>query len=378
MTEYSPLKRRLLEIWKNLEIESSKGLIRAIEIARTGFWFERLRHSTNSKTSYALGKFLQPESYGKRKKTGESDDSNALASPETKLSKKSVSEPKYHDNLWRRYACGEVVPSSELIDLVDKKVLGSKANFHHSLFDELNTEQPIGRNGTERLKKLHPAVQRAVFENDALAAGIYRRRKGMGRTLGWLERCGSMDAMAATIILLREALEQDDHEAAYKIAQSLFRISIIAFTVGPGICVRFEIATLLSILIFPLVTSHGRIYTASTKHYWDCFDLLSRTLRRMEDRYQIGVSDVDTRNAAWKIIRGDYGDDLRWALNSPTAIEAENKEPSIAMRNAVLRDQVFSTWAWKSIRSGETVTFLPSTVLDQLKQDQDRFVSEYA
>ena len=212
---------RFDQMLSNLESGTSRGITQAITILRTAYWFERLRADTDRDTAYALGKHLQPATY-----------------------RKNAKGDAYHHNLWPKYASGKHAPSPALLDEIDRQVPGSKGHFRHALFDAVELTTDLGRGGDELFQRLHPSVQHAVFQRSALKHRVYRRRASLARTLALLEPQGDLEALAAGVVLLREAQEARADERAFQIGESLYRMLVIACTGTEATFIRVELALL--------------------------------------------------------------------------------------------------------------------------------------
>jgi hypothetical protein len=283
MEEVSPGLKRCSAILGQLERGTRQGNRRAIAVARTGFWYEQLRAATSKRTPYALGKFLQPETYRR-------DENNI----------------EFNHNLWPKYAAGVHVPSRALLQRVEVKQPGSLANFHHVLFDVIDPEAPVAK-AQLLFRRMHPDVQRAVFEPRPLKLGYYVRRRSLVKTLRALGGQGHLDSLAATILLLREARASNQEEATLEIGNAIHRALVLAGAMGRGVTVRSELIVLVCSLVLPLVTSFGREFATTVDEIERQSFVLLCTILSLEDASKIGPRPQDWLNAAMKIMRGGYG-----------------------------------------------------------------------
>lgn len=336
---------RLDRMLSNLVTDNSRGMKRAIAILRTAYWYERLRVATDRYTAYALGKHLQPETY-----------------------RKTAKDEAFHHNLWPKYAGGKHAPSLAMLEAIDQQVPGSKGHFRQPLFDAVDLTQTLGRDGDELLKRLHPSVQQAVFDRSALKHRIYRRRAHLARTLALLEQQGDLDALAAGVVLLREANEANADDRAFQIGESLYRTLVIACTGAEGIFIRTELGGLMLALILPLATSRGRAFAPDLNRFVDSCFILNSTILRLEDNNQIGLARRDSLRAMWGALHGTYGDDLRFGLMAKLATAAPLDTLPARSRFDLHRNEVLTTWGWAALRSGKVEKFVPPSVLDQIAE----------
>lgn len=338
-----PARQRFHAIACILVDDAPRAVSRALDIARTGFWNERLIQATGKRTPYALGKHLQPGTY-----------------------RKNSEKIPFHHNLWTKYAHGEVVPSASLLQAIEAKVPGSRANFRHVLFDALDPTLPIKRVGDDLLRRMHPGVQRAVFGVASLKLGEYRRRAHLSKVLPLLEAQGHLDALAAAIVLLREALDAKREADVYALGVAVHHTLLIACATSPGICIASELMVLVAFLVLWPLNCSGRRFAGTLLDLETQRNQLLHTLWHLEDHRQPFPHPADEFRFASKIVRGDYGDDLRWALMPRLAAVGELKDLSPAARLDVVRDEVFGGWARESLAAYRHETYLPVAVLTEL------------
>jgi hypothetical protein len=334
---------RFDQMLSNLESGTSRGITQAITILRTAYWFERLRADTDRDTAYALGKHLQPATY-----------------------RKNAKGDAYHHNLWPKYASGKHAPSPALLDEIDRQVPGSKGHFRHALFDAVELTTDLGRGGDELLQRLHPSVQHAVFQRSALKHRVYRRRASLARTLAQLEPQGDLEALAAGVVLLREAQEARADERAFQIGESLYRMLVIACTGTQATFVRAELALLVLILILPLAESRGRRFVPDLAHFLRSCDRLNTVILGLEDSNQIGGARKDCLRAMRRVLHGDFGDDLRFGLMAKLAPAVPLDTLCARSRFDLHRNAILTAWGWDALRSGKVEQFLPTAVLDEM------------
>jgi len=334
---------RFDQMLSNLESGTSRGITQAITILRTAYWFERLRADTDRDTAYALGKHLQPATY-----------------------RKNAKGDAYHHNLWPKYASGKHAPSPALLDEIDRQVPGSKGHFRHALFDAVELTTDLGRGGDELLQRLHPSVQHAVFQRSALKHRVYRRRDSLARTLALLEPQGDLDALAAGVVLLREAQEAHADERAFQIGDSLYRTLIIACTGTQAIFIRAELALLVLILILPLAESRGRRFVPDLAYFLRSCERLNTVILGLEDSNQIGGARKDCLRAMRRVLHGDFGDDLRFGLMAKLAPAVPLDTLCARSRFDLHRNAILTAWGWDALRSGKVEQYLPTAVLDEM------------
>ena len=373
--------RRIDAIALNLARGDFRGKRRAVAIARTGFWLDQLALKTRKFTPYALGLHLQPETYRKNK-----------------------DNDRFNHNLWAKYAAGEHVPRPELRRAVDAKVPGSLGNFRHVLFDVLASATPTASEAEFLFRRMHPGVQRAIFELKPLELGYYVRRKSLPTILRALGRQGHLDALAATILLLREA-ERDradaeraekekaivedaedlktekvtagkagsaraakakNEEDIFMLGNAVYRALLLACVHGPGAGVALDLIVLVRSLVLSSVSSFGRALDTDVEDIVEQCRFLNVAILRLEDNNQVGLADADTMKAAAKIFRGDYGFDLAYALKPRLKAAGDPQALRLSSRRDILRSDVLGNWASGVLRSMSCQQMIPRKVLAEL------------
>ena len=343
-----PTSQRLHTFACNLDEGTPKAVRRALDIARTGFWYRQLVLETGKRTPYALGKHLQPETY-----------------------RKNEHRVPFNHNLWTKYARGEVVPSASLLRAVDAKVPGSYANFRHVLFDVLNPTKPTQGGGDELLRRMHPGVQRAVFDAGKLKLGYYHRRPQLRQIVRLLEAQGHLDALAAAIVLLREAHEAERDEDVYELGVAVHHTLLITCAIGPGRYMDAELMLLVTFLVMRPLDCSGRRFVGGLADLCTQRGQLLHALYHLED--STGVRPPVGLRSASKVVRGDYGDDLRWGLMPRLAADRELADLPATARLDVVRDEVFGGWARAALASYDFASFVPVPVCLELCDRLDAF-----
>ena len=336
-------------LW-NLGERASPDIRRALDIGRTAFWYTGLTTRTGKRTPYALGKFLQPDTYRENK-----------------------DKIPFHHNLWTKYAHGEVVPGASLLLDVEEKVPGSRADFHHVLFDVLDPNLSIRGVGDELLRRMRPGVQRAVFCVASLKRGECRRRARLRNVLPLLTAEGHLDALAAAIVLLREAQDAGREEDVYTLGVAVHHTLLIACATSPGMRISRELTLLVSFLVLWPLNCSGRRFVGLLSDVDAQYSQLLHALWHLEDHPRPFPNPTDESQFASKILRGDYGDDLRWALMPRLAAVGELTDLSPAARLDVVRDEVFGGWARDSLASYRVKDFVAPEVVTELRDRLDAF-----
>ncbi len=272
---------RFRSIRQNFERNSAEGNRRAIGLLRTSFWFTELMRRWGTHTPYALGKKLEPETY-----------------------KKNLAGEAYSHNLWPKYARGDVIPSRKRLLSVNRADPGSLADYDHLLFDVVDPSMPVGSHADAWLQRLPRRVQGALYVREA---GMrYRRRTCTARVLKTLEESASLDALAAIIVLLREAHDAGMADLAFEIGLSTYRSLLIVGTMRYG-AIAPELSHAAMRLVFPLASSGHRKLWASDRLMDDQRTTLAYARNELGSRGFIQPDPKSEVAAAVQMMRGRFG-----------------------------------------------------------------------
>jgi hypothetical protein len=239
---------------------------------------------------------------------------------------------------------------------------GSMASFLHGFFDAIDLSKPIGNRGSESIRALHPAVQRAMFVNKPLAMGVYQRRVVSRQLLRWLERVGDLDALAGAIILLREAAERCNHALAFEIGMSVHRLLLAATITGPARQLRSEIAVVVLFRILRIAKSNGREFVPDLEQFWAAGNNLRLAICAADDWSNEPVSG----KRAYDFLAGRPGSDLYFKFRATTALDSTQAEWPVESQVDVYTERKYSEWAWSiSIFERERKP-IPAQVTDEI------------
>ena len=242
---------------------------------------------------------------------------------------------------------------------------GSKGAFWHGMFEALDVSVPIGDRGNELLRTLHPGVQRAVFANAPLARGEYKRRHSMSQSLIWLERLCDLDALAAVIILLREACEQGMHEVAFLVGASVYSLLLSSTVSGLGYQIRAEIAAIVMHRILPLAKSNGRVYVPDIARFEGSSKILRHLLRHCVD-VDLKEQAHARRRQAYALLQGRYGQDLLFGFRATTALDTGRAEWPVESQIEIYTASRYERWALEVVASFRDEREVPLTVMTEV------------
>ncbi|AVP98907.1 hypothetical protein C7S18_17740 [Ahniella affigens] len=284
---------RLCAISGEIAAGTAASDARAIDIIKTGYWFERLRSKIRKTTAYAVGKAIRPEQY-----RASSEERNANS-----------------DNLWAKYATGAMRPGPATIKAADRIVPGSSIDLYLPLWTALNVKVPLVGGIENHLRAAIPLVQNAVFEPRELRLGRYRRRPSLLKTLSLLECHVCMDSIAALVLILRSASEAGEFEDCFRIGKSLYTSLLIACIRSDTMFLAPEFALYFGERIFPLASTPTVAFDISPEEFRTQVILLWQLYLALEDEGRFPPMEIKSTRSQQRIVNGDFSDLHRLALS---------------------------------------------------------------
>lgn len=262
-----------------------------IDVIRTTIWYAYIESNFSHATTYQIEKIIEPEAFVKDKKYF------------------------YHHNKWAKYKLGKHTPEIELINKANQHVKGTAKIINHVLWEAIRGRKSMKLFMHDGINQLSWDVQRIIFKsvNDQMELiSVLQIRKELRR----IERLASLDALAALIIFLRIADDQNQREIALSIGQSIYRILLVMCVFLPLANFRYGLAFLMYLYVFPLCQSEMRQYDSKdVDDFFDKCKMLNHILLAAEDRNIIdmggkGISKKMYTNFLFDIQDGKRGFDM--------------------------------------------------------------------
>lgn len=321
---------------------------KALNVLRTGVWFEELRGRTGHPTAYGLGQRLQPQTYQPR---------------------------LHHNNLWAKYAGGKHLPGADTIRACEAILPGSSNLLNDVAWAALDVSQPLSDGGDGLLRQLRPSIQSAIYEARELDKGRYVRRHAPTQPLRRLEGQTGLHALAATVVLLREAHEANNRSRAFEIGRSLHRTLLMAAVATNLGYIKLELFDFFIKWIFPIATDNEVAMDLDrdvlcTQTYW-----LDRIVMQLEDADLY----IDTPNGPTRQLRQmlqiNYGFDLFYGLAPRLKLSVPAECASFEAREHVASHNVGWEWGVSVLSNRRRERMIPDHVLDA--QDSARQREEH-
>lgn len=341
-----PLKRikpyheaRLENMLCFAQYDRPRSLKKALNVLRAGVWFEGLRIRLHQSTAYGVGQRLQPHTYR---------------------------DGLYHHNVWAKYAVGKHLPSAETVYACEQQVPRSSYLLEDPSWDLLDVSRPIGGDGDKLLKRLRPSIQSALFEERALAMGRYVRRTAPVQPLIRLEGQADLQAIAAAVVLVREAHEAGDASRAFDIGRSLHGIMLMAATVTGLRAIAPELFEYLIRYVFPMASDTFVEFELDRGVLNAQADWLRSTILHMKANGWTGYVPGGPTRELRRLLSVDYGFDLRFGLGPRIKLKVPFEDASEDVRRSVSFNNVAWEWATSVLATGRRQALLPEDAIIRL------------
>ncbi len=276
----------------------------------------------------------------------------------------SASGRKYHLNKWPRFEVGKSFPSRKLIMQVEERSPGSSRLALHPLWGFLKALPWNPSSSDEQIRRLSTDVQATVLnERKRSFAGASPRRADIRVVLKMLERKATLDALAALVVLLNDALHQDDENLAFRVGETTFRTLLILCACYPYFVVAKEFFWLFELQVFPRIREHGVGFDFSSYEFDRHAMRLHTYLLILEDNGVVnGIRHEDAARIKQQMLDGHFGQDIEFAMLPPIAVHSSCDNGSSEARERCSRQQRKYTWGMSVLQSGRYVPFAPGEV----------------
>jgi hypothetical protein len=327
---------RLKTIIKLLSSSGPRVARKVIDVLKTGCWFEVMRDRVCQCTAYKVGKCVQPDTY----KSKEGD------------------RWPYHHNLWVKYAKGLRKPGSETLKAASRVASSAGAIFAASAWRAFDNDNALGRCGDELLRSLRMGVQLALFDPRELRFGRYVRRPTIRRTLAMLERTVDIDAIAAMVILLREAHESGDRDKSFVIGHSLHAALLMASITSHFAYLREELFEFFIQRIFPMAFTDEIAFELDRGVMCEQAHLLQLTLCALTRKTLLVIKEGATKELRG-LFHGDLGESLSYGLSPRWSLAKAPDVSSELAKQSVLDNHLLVDWGISMLREGRLEQAVP-------------------
>lgn len=262
----------------------------------TTFWVLDIKRRRETHSLYELEKLFEPESFG-RNQHGEA----------------------YHHNKWAKYEVGLHTPHEKLVRLVESKMPGTARILRHPFWGLIQTKCWDINQADTWLRQLSPEI-RAVLQDRRHAStfGEVLPSKLDNMRIKMLERRSGLDALAAQVVFLFNAISTQDDQSIRMLCESIFRILLIVSTFPPYAFVGNEFFRLVYECVLSRATWEGVTFDFAEYNFFSVAVLLGTLLLSLEDRGVVNALEpaADIR-VKLRLLEGHFGFDVRFAMRPP-------------------------------------------------------------
>ncbi|MEN1929405.1 hypothetical protein WCE37_10485 [Luteimonas sp. MJ250] len=333
-----------------------RQVVAAIDILRSAAWFEHVREYLQKnvdrkyETPYAIGKFIQPETYG------------------------GVSPGFYNHNMWPKYAAGLHCPGQATLAAVEKVVPGATAIYDASVWAMLNIVNPVGDQIDAGLRTLQVGVQESLYVRKLLGFDRYQRRKvGQGMLSSLEGHAIGLDSLAAAVLLLKEACEAGDSKQRFRVGLSLHRILLMTCVSTPVLSYRLPLIAYFSLFVFPLASSDSLVIDVPINEFYEMTSLLSAYVAILEDHGVIRGENAGPTRERRRMLAGDLGMDMQFGFMPRLKVAPGCQDPRAA--GHVASQTIGKDWGLSVLRRYGYVDFPPESIQLDMKTAYDKAIS---
>lgn len=260
---------------------------------RTSAWFHALRIRTGAKSTYEMEKVLEPGSFGV-------NDLGIV----------------YKRNKWRGYRLGKHTPCPALVLAMEQLHQGTYGVFEHVLWDALRPGCPLAYH--QVLNRLSSRAQKILFSPQL------RRQDGQLRTAAIcrLERIADLDGLASLVILLRNAINQNDACEAQHLSLALCRSTIASGPLLFSLGIAGPLADYINGHLLCRAATEGGGYGLNAQDFLLRAKLAARIVYAAEGNENCRFTYPERVNFVLDVLHGRYGDHLAEGLLPKPACSA--------------------------------------------------------
>lgn len=262
----------------------------------TTLWVLDIKRRRQTFSLYALEKLFEPESFG-HNEHGEA----------------------YHHNKWTKYEVGLHTPNDKLVQQVDAKLPGTAHLLRHPFWTLVQTKNWDTNKAEGWLRKLSTEI-RAVLQNRSQSS-TFREVLSVkigSKQIKMLERRASLDALAAQVVFLFNAISAQDDELIRELCESVFRTLLILGSFAPYSFVGDELFQLVCECVFSRATWKGVSFDFSEYDFFKAAMQLEWLVLSLEDNGVVNaVAPAADIRVKLRLLDGEFGFDIRFAMRPP-------------------------------------------------------------
>jgi len=305
-----------------------------LHVLSTAIWTEKVKEREPFASYYAMEKFFEPDAFGK----------NVNGS--------------YHRNKWSKYAVGLSRPAMKLIGHVENIYPNTQQIIEHPIWEILRAGTTKNKDITLWINRLSPQIQSIYHWNGHYLSPYSKYKNQSTVQLQMAERRAGVDALALISILLLEAINNDGRKMfIHRAMCSLYTVLLITCLESPYGIFSDELFDCFNRRIFMQVHPEGYRLALELIEVKEIIRLLLYELRRIGNYRNIKAERNSVIRVILKMLSGNYGFDLRHALNPPYVPTTDNLDQKTRKFIECWRKR--REWGLQVIREGRIEKFPP-------------------
>lgn len=299
---------------------------------RIRYWYEGVRLQMGVQSAYGLEKRFELQRI--------SPDGEKQAPPKK----------------WPRYKRGKVMPCLDMLVTVDKVAPGSLNELNSPLWKVLQVEGMTIRRIGRYIDLLEPRVRKAMLNwRRTETEGMQRHVR---QSQGWsMVRTGSLDALAALVLMWEVYRHESREEDMRIIADMIYRCMLIAGVSFKYRGIATEFFDIFNAKIFSRTVWDDTQCKLDSEIFTSAIDLLDDVLSNVVDEGAL-VSFDDQARVKQKIMSGAKGADCRFGFRIPLVPAWEAGPPTKSQYKKGMFEMLQWLWGWNHL-TRETIGRFP-------------------
>lgn len=253
-----------------------------VEFVRVKFWYEGVRKRSKLSTAYALEQHFEPESFRRRTNND---------------------KPSYRCK-WQNYEIGLHTPQPRLLERVNSLLPGSLQELRHPLWDVLKLKPNRSTLSETFLQRLNPKVLAVLLKQTGDMEVHFERAMVTRALIIKLKKIADLDALAALVWLLYEALFNKNRKRSEDLARGIYDILIMRSIWWEERKLAAPLLTIFTQRILSQGAPPHLVFEMSTQEIIDASAALNLMVHINQGSIRIGLSWHQRASVMLKLLNG--------------------------------------------------------------------------
>ncbi|MBK5396641.1 hypothetical protein JFU47_07945 [Pseudomonas sp. TH39(2020)] len=253
-----------------------------VEFVRVRFWYEGVRKRSKLNTAYALEQHFEPESFRRR----------------------AANDKPSYPCKWKKYEIGLRTPQPRLLERVNSLLPGSLQELRHPLWDVLKLKPNRSTLSEIFLQRLNPEVLVVLFKHADDMEVPFERAKVTSAIITKLKKIANLDALAALVWLLYEALYNQNQKRGEDLTRSIYDILLMRSIWWEERKLAAPLLTLFTQRILSKGTPPHLVFEMSAQEIVDASAALNLMVHINQGSIRIGLSWHQRVSIMLKLLNG--------------------------------------------------------------------------